>query len=61
METTKVISLKELKQPMLMILKLQNKELAHITEEDIIIEATTENGEVVAIQNLKFAVNMDKR
>lgn len=61
METTKVISLKELKQPMLMILKLQNKELAHITEEDIIIEATTENGEVVAIQNLKFAINMDKR
>ena len=61
METTKVISLKELKQPMLMILKLKSPELAHITEEDIIIEATTENGEVVAIQNLKFAVNMDKR
>lgn len=61
METTKVISLKELKQPMLMILKLKNNELAHITEEDIIIEATTESGEVVAIQNLKFAINMDKR
>ena len=61
METTKVISLKELKQPILMILKLKNKELAHITEEDIIIEATTESGEVIAIQNLRFAVNMDKR
>ena len=61
METTKVISLKELKQPMLMILKLKNKELGHITEEDIIIEATTESGEVVAIQNLRFAVNVDKQ
>lgn len=61
METTKVISLKELKQPMLMILKLKNKELGHITEEDIIIEATTESGEVVAIQNLRFAINVDKR
>ena len=60
METTKVISLKELKQPMLMILKLKNKELGHITEEDIIIEATTESGEVVAIQNLRFAINVDK-
>ena len=61
METTKVISLKELKQPMLMILKLKNKELGHITEEDIIIEVTTESGEIVAIQNLRFAINVDKR
>lgn len=60
MESTVNITLKEIKQMMLTTIRLKNPSMKHITEEDILVEATTEDGNIVGISNIRFSINMDK-
>jgi DNA-directed RNA polymerase subunit H (RpoH/RPB5) len=60
MESIMTISLKEIKQTILTALKIKDKNMKHVTEKDILIEATTENGDVVGISNLRFTIDVGK-
>ena len=60
MESTMTISLKEIKQTILTALKIKDKNMRYVTEKDILVEATTENGDVVGISNLRFTIDVGK-
>lgn len=60
MESTMTISLKEIKQTILTALKIKDKNMKHVTEKDILVEATTENGDVVGISNIRFTIDVGK-
>lgn len=60
MESTMTISLKEIKQTILTALKVKDKNMRHVTEKDILVEATTENGDVVGISNIRFTIDVGK-
>ena len=60
MESTMTISLKEIKQTILAALKVKDKNMRHVTEKDILVEATTENGDVVGISNIRFTIDVGK-
>jgi hypothetical protein len=34
--------------------------MKHVTEKDILVEATTENGDVVGISNIRFTIDVGK-
>ena len=60
MESIMTISLKEIKQTILAALKVKDKNMRHVTEKDILVEATTENGDVVGISNIRFTIDVGK-
>ena len=60
MESTMTVSLKEIKQTILAALKIKDKSMKHVTEKDIIVEATTENGDVVGVANIRFTIDVGK-
>ena len=60
MESTMTVSLKEIKQTILTALKVKDKNMRHVTEKDILVEATTENGDVVGISNIRFTIDVGK-
>jgi DNA-directed RNA polymerase subunit H (RpoH/RPB5) len=60
MESIMTISLKEIKQTILAALKVKDKNMKHVTEKDILVEATTENGDVVGISNIRFTIDVGK-
>lgn len=60
MESIMTISLKEIKQTILAALKIKDKNMKHVTENDILVEATTENGDVVGISNIRFTIDVGK-
>ena len=60
MESTMTISLKEIKQTILTALKIKDKNMKHVTEKDILVEATTENGDVVGVSNIRFTIDVGK-
>ena len=60
MESTMTVSLNEIKQTILTALKIKDKSMRHVTEKDILVEATTENGDVVGISNLRFTIDVGK-
>jgi DNA-directed RNA polymerase subunit H (RpoH/RPB5) len=60
MESIMTISLKEIKQTILTALKIKDKSMKHVTEKDILVEATTENGDVVGISNIRFTIDVGK-
>lgn len=60
MESIMIVSLKEIKQTILTALKIKDKNMKHVTEKDIIVEATTENGDVVGISNIRFTIDVGK-
>ena len=60
MESTMTVSLKEIKQTILAALKIKDKNMKHVTEKDIIVEATTENGDVVGVTNIRFTIDVGK-
>ena len=60
MESIMTISLKEIKQTILAALKVKDKGMKHVTEKDILVEATTENGDVVGISNIRFTIDVGK-
>lgn len=60
MESTMTVSLKEIKQTILAALKVKDKNMKHVTEKDILVEATTENGDVVSVSNIRFTIDVGK-
>lgn len=60
MESVMTISLNEIKQTILTALMVKDKSMKHVTEKNILVEATTENGDVVNIKNLKFTIDVGK-
>ena len=60
MESTMTVSLKEIKQTILAALKIKDKNMKHVTEKDILVEATTENGDVVSVSNIRFTIDVGK-
>ena len=60
MESTMTISLKEIKQTILAALKVKDKNMRHVTEKDILVEATIENGDVVGVSNIRFTIDVGK-